>query len=213
MQSIIAVQKNETGKLLKPFSKTRKRKAVSTAKFYFFDMGIANILSGRKNIKPHTDLFGKSFEHFIFTELRSYLHYKRDHRPLSFWRDHQGHEVDFIIGDEIGIEMKGTKLANERHLKGLTLLSEEIPLKKKIILSMDQSPPPTQRCHDTALARIPKPTMARHRSIEDTVFSIKLYAQNVFELFILLGRLTCLITHPSQYNCLTASAPRGPLHI
>ncbi len=125
------------GCLLEPFAKTKKRKAVSTAKFYFFDVGVSNLLAGRKNIKPKTELFGSALEHFIFTELRAFLRYTEDGRTLSFWRSTSDHEVDFLIGDEVAIEVKGTEMAHERHLSGIQALSEDLKLKQKIVVSMD----------------------------------------------------------------------------
>jgi len=80
------------------------------------------------------------YEHFIFCELSAYLHYSHDQRPLTFWRDQARNEVDFIIGDEIGIEVKGTTLVQEKHLKGLNLFTKEIPLQYKFVVSLDQSP-------------------------------------------------------------------------
>ena len=128
------------GILLKPYRKTRKRKPVSMAKFYFFDIGVSNILAGRYHIRPRTELFGKVLEHFIFTEIRAYLSYKKDRRILSYWHSYSGYEVDFLIGDETGIEVKASSLAGEKHMKGLKALSEEIPLKQKIIVSTDKEP-------------------------------------------------------------------------
>ncbi|MCK5082315.1 MAG: ATP-binding protein [Candidatus Omnitrophica bacterium] len=128
------------GHLLEPFVKSKKRKAISTAKFYFFDVGVCNVLAGRKEIRPKTELFGKTLEHFIFTELKAYLSYAQDTRPLNFWRSKSGYEVDFLIGDDIAIEVKATEMVTERHLSGLKALSEEMTLRKKIIISMDQSP-------------------------------------------------------------------------
>ncbi|MBN2536145.1 MAG: ATP-binding protein [Spirochaetales bacterium] len=128
------------GILLKPYRKTKKRKPVSNAKFYFFDTGVSNSLAGRCNIRPKTELFGKALEHFIFTEIRAYLSYKKDRRELSFWHTYTGYEVDFLIGNEIGIEVKGSETITEKHLKGLLSLSGEIPLKKKIVVSNEPRP-------------------------------------------------------------------------
>lgn len=129
------------GHILEPYAKKMKRKAVSTAKFYFFDCGVCNLLAGRKNIRPKTELFGKSFEHFIFTEIHSYLSYVHDARALTFWRAQQSdYEVDFLIGNEVAVEAKGTEFVSERHLSGIKILSKELPLKKKIVVSMDDKP-------------------------------------------------------------------------
>lgn len=129
------------GHVVEPYTRTKKRKAVATAKFYFFDCGVCNSLAGRRGIRPKTELFGKSFEHFIFTELRAYLAYQRDRRPLTFWRSQvAGYEVDFLMGDEVAIEAKGTELVSERHLTGMRALAEELPLKRRIVVSMDEKP-------------------------------------------------------------------------
>ena len=136
----LVLEDTMVGTLLKPYRKTKKRKAISTAKFYFFDVGVSNSLAGRRGIRPHTNLFGKAFEHLLFTELTAFLHYRKDRRPLSFWRDQQGNEIDFLLGDEVAIEVKGTRLVTERHLKGLHVFSEEVKPRKKIVVSMDPSP-------------------------------------------------------------------------
>ncbi|MCK5014937.1 MAG: DUF4143 domain-containing protein, partial [Candidatus Omnitrophica bacterium] len=98
-------------------------------------MGVCNVLAGRKEIRPKTELFGKTLEHFIFTELKAYLSYRQDTRPLYFWRSKSGYEVDFLIGNDIAIEVKATEMVTERHLSGLKALSEEMTLRKKIVVS------------------------------------------------------------------------------
>ena len=47
--------------------------------------------------------------------------------------------MDFLIGDSIAIEVKGTTQIQKRHLKGLQVLSEEINLKHKIVVSLDSA--------------------------------------------------------------------------
>jgi len=128
------------GFLVNPFTRTTKRKALSSAKFYFFDVGVGNVLAGRTRIQPGTELFGKCFEHFIATEIRAFLHYRGDRRELRFWRSTSGFEVDFLIGDRTAVEVKGTERVSEKHLKGLYALAEELPLEKLIAVSMDTRP-------------------------------------------------------------------------
>ncbi len=136
----LILQDTLIGSLLLPFKETTKRKAISTAKFYFFDVGVANTLAHRKLVENKSELFGKCLEHFIFTELRAYLSYSKDRRVLSFWRSTNGQEVDFLIGNEIAIEVKASDRISEKHLKGLIALNEEVPLKTKIIISQDSAP-------------------------------------------------------------------------
>lgn len=74
------------GNLLEPFSKTKKRKAVATPKFYFFDLGVVNALLSRFTISPSTPEFGKLCEHLIYTELKAWLSYNRRDDVLGYWR-------------------------------------------------------------------------------------------------------------------------------
>ncbi|MBN1983325.1 MAG: ATP-binding protein [Chitinivibrionales bacterium] len=128
------------GTTLPPYQGTLKRKARSAGKFYFFDIGVCNTIAMRGTIQSKSELFGKVFEHFIFTELRAFLDYARDDRPLTFWRDHQGHEVDFIIGSDVAIEVKSTEQATEHDSKNLRYFSEEIPVRHLLLVSCDPYP-------------------------------------------------------------------------
>jgi predicted AAA+ superfamily ATPase len=128
------------GTMVPPFGHAKKRKSISTAKFYFFDVGVANTLAQREVIKPKTELLGKALEHLIFTELQAYLGYSKNLRPLTFWRDRYGHEVDFIIGDSVAIEVKATTSVSEKHLRNLKMLSEDVHFKQQIIVSFDSEP-------------------------------------------------------------------------
>ena len=58
------------GALLPAFTKTIKRKAMTTAKFYFFDVGVGNVLANRPNPKLGSAEFGKAFEHYIYSAAR-----------------------------------------------------------------------------------------------------------------------------------------------
>jgi len=83
---------------------SKKRKAVATAKFYFFDAGVANFLRGVTTLHPDSAEFGAAFEHFIAMELRSYLSYRRAKKDLTFRRTQHGAEVDFLIGTDLAVE-------------------------------------------------------------------------------------------------------------
>ena len=126
------------GFFLPAWTKTQKRKAISTAKFYFFDLGVKNTLAGIKVIEPKSDLFGQAFEHFIALELRAYLSYSRTKSTLSYWQSKHGHEVDFIVGDDIAIEIKSTDKVQEKHLKNISVLAEEKICKKYFLVSFDK---------------------------------------------------------------------------
>lgn len=128
------------GFIVEPWLYSTKRKAASTARFYYFDIGVKNKLAGITSLSPKTDLFGLAFEHFIALELRAYLSYTRKKLPLCFWRTTEGYEVDFIIGNEIAVEIKSSEKVSEKHFRGLTYLIEENKLKKYYLVSQDPIP-------------------------------------------------------------------------
>jgi predicted AAA+ superfamily ATPase len=122
---------------LPPWTHSKKRKAISTAKFYFFDTGVTHALASTQNLDRNSDLYGRSFEQWIAMELKAYLSYRRIMEPLSFWRSVSDHEVDFIIGDHTAIEVKATRRVSSKHLKGLNTLAEERNFKKLILVTQD----------------------------------------------------------------------------
>lgn len=116
--------------------KTKKRKAVSRSKIYLFDVGIANYLSGRKNILQKSEAFGKAFEHFILQEIRAALVYQQKDHDMFYWRTQNAEfEVDCIIGDQLAIEIKSSETFSMSHLKGLKALAEERKIKKLILIN------------------------------------------------------------------------------
>lgn len=129
------------------WTKSLKRKPVSKAKFYFSDLGIKNTLAALKSIPKNTDVYGQAFEQFIALELRAYLSYRRIHKNLSYWSSKHGSEVDFIIGDEVAIEVKSSEKIHRKHLKGLQQLAEEGLVSQFFVVSHD----PIERYEDNIL--------------------------------------------------------------
>ncbi len=125
------------GFMLPAWTKSVKRKAISTAKFYYFDIGVKNILAEINTIDPNSDLYGNAFEHFIACELRAYISYRRKYVSLSYWQSKSGYEVDFVIGDTVAIEVKTSKRTQDKHLKGLKALAEENSIKHYYLISHD----------------------------------------------------------------------------
>ena len=72
----------------------------------FFDTGVTHTLAGTKHLDRNSDLFGRSFEHFLGLEIRAALAYWRRREPLTFWVSTHGHEVDFILGGRMAVEIK-----------------------------------------------------------------------------------------------------------
>lgn len=122
---------------LLPWTQSRKRKAIATAKFYFFDTGVTHALAQTQTLDRNSDLYGRSFEHWVGMELRSYLGYRRLQELLGFWRSTHQHEVDFVVGDHTAIEVKATRKVTARDLKGLEAIQEENVFKQLILISQD----------------------------------------------------------------------------
>jgi len=124
---------------LPAWGKSLKRKPISTAKYYMFDIGVARFLQGRQGLQKGSPEFGEAFEAFIHHELKSYCDYKGQ-GPLSFWRSSSGDEVDFILADKTAIEVKGKQRVPDRDFKGLYTLKEEGLLENYIIVCDEDIP-------------------------------------------------------------------------
>ncbi len=122
------------GELVEPWKRGSKRKAVSSGRFWFFDIGVRNALAGERGFGEGSERWGKNLEQLIYTELRAFLDYSKDDRPLTFWRTRDGHEVDFVLGDEIAIEVKATSNPSERHLAGLSSIADEGIFRRRILV-------------------------------------------------------------------------------
>ena len=107
------------------YGRTRKRKAITKSKYYFFDVGVARKAIGAAPPADGTTDFGKAFENYIECELRAYLDYNELDESLCYWRSASNFEVDFVIGDSVAIETKTTRNPSASDFKGLRALKEE----------------------------------------------------------------------------------------
>jgi predicted AAA+ superfamily ATPase len=119
---------------------TTKRKPAAKAKFYLFDIGVANTLLKRGTPVPGSEVYGRALEHLIFLELQAYIDYRDIDLPLTYWRSLSQLEVDFVIGESVAIEVKAKSRPTKRDLRGLTALAEELPLKRRIVVCSAQKP-------------------------------------------------------------------------
>ncbi len=125
-----------TGRFLPSFQKKAKRRVIAAPKFYYFDVGIANYLLKRKDITPGSDVFGRTFEHFIYQEIYAHSKYSELNYNINYWRTASQLEVDFVLGDgEVAIEVKGTEMAHPRHINGLKNFDEEYHPKKMFLIT------------------------------------------------------------------------------
>jgi predicted AAA+ superfamily ATPase len=134
------------GFTLEPWRRTKKRRLVETAKFYLFDIGVANHLNPETaTIAEGTDLYGRAFEHFLLNEVRAYLAYRARERALAFWRTSSGREVDLIVGDlDLALEFKGGRRVREDDLGGMRTLLDERKVGRAIVVSREARPRTTE---------------------------------------------------------------------
>ena len=116
----------------------RKRKPLVSSKYYFFDIGVANALAGRRP-DPGTPEFGHAFEAWLLHELKTYCDYRAP-QDLHFWRTASGYEVDFILGEHTAIEAKCKPNVSARDLRPLRALAEDTTLKRYICVSLESRP-------------------------------------------------------------------------
>ena len=86
--------------------------------------------------------YGTLFETYIAMELIAYIDYSGlRNKEITYYRTSDGkREVDFIIGDDIAIEVKSSKNVQDKHLINLRELKEEAIFSKYIVVSREESP-------------------------------------------------------------------------
>ena len=116
-------------------TETRKRKAISTSKYYLFDIGLARHLQGRSGLSPGTPEYGNAFESYIFQEIKAFCDYHLLNTP-RYWRSKSRFEVDFVFEDT-AVEVKAKARVANQDLRGLKALREEGLLTRYLVVSME----------------------------------------------------------------------------
>ena len=125
---------------LPPWKKSAKRKSVSITKFYLFDVGVTRRLSGIDVPSDTQSDFGRLFENYIAMELKAWHDYNRRKETLCYWRTENGTEVDFVLGDDVAIEVKATRNPSPRNLDGLRKIGEERDFRHRILACRESMP-------------------------------------------------------------------------
>jgi hypothetical protein len=115
---------------LHPFHANVRKRLVRAPKTYFYDPGLACYLLGIRSpgqLETHP-LRGALFENYVVCEiLKATLNAGRRPR-LSFYRDHQGHEVDLLVerGDSgAAVEVKSGQTITDEFFAGLEWLAAQ----------------------------------------------------------------------------------------
>jgi predicted AAA+ superfamily ATPase len=98
---------------LRPFHKNYGKRLTKNGKLYFCDTGVAcNVLGIHQDehLKFHP-LKGALFENLIVLEYLKNRYNMGKAMDLFFWRDHSGHEIDILLGNEFSLEAVEIKSA------------------------------------------------------------------------------------------------------
>jgi predicted AAA+ superfamily ATPase len=129
------------GNFVEPFKRRQDRNVISRAsKFYLFDVGVAGSLTKQNIEEEKGEVFGKSFEHFIYMEINAYNSYREVGYDINFWRTKSGLEVDFILGGgEVAIEVKGVSRIDNRDLRPLRAYKELYAPRKALVVCNEKN--------------------------------------------------------------------------
>jgi len=129
------------GSMIYPYTKRKSRELITQMpKFYLFDVGVAGYLSRRIIQEEKGEQFGRAFEHFIYMELQAYNHYAEKDVEIRYWRTKAGQEVDFVLGDTVCIEVKGSDLVKPSDLRGIAAFKEECNPEMAIVVCNEKEP-------------------------------------------------------------------------
>jgi len=119
--------------VVRPFSTKKSAEIVAAPKVYGFDTGFVCHWRGWDRLRRED--IGALWEHFVLNELHSRL----QSRSIRYWRDKQGHEVDFIWAprgkDPTAIECK--RSASEFDTRGLRAFRGRYPRGKNLVVATD----------------------------------------------------------------------------
>lgn len=122
------------GETLYPYKKHPSRKATAHGKFYFFDIAVPHGLCRIKELSPRSPQCGIAFEHLVYRELVTYRDYRSPDASISFYRDTSKREIDFIINDQVAIEVKSADLIHDRDLKTIATVGKELNFKRLLVV-------------------------------------------------------------------------------
>jgi predicted AAA+ superfamily ATPase len=115
--------------LIKPYSKSVDREISKTAKLYFCDNGLANLLNQLSS--------GQLLENMVFHQLKVKSQPKVIFSPINYYQRKSGVETDFIINQEMAVEVKET--VSEFDQKKIAKLAKQLGLRQYYLISKNLS--------------------------------------------------------------------------
>ncbi len=119
--------------IVRPYSNRRSSEIVSAPKIYGFDTGFVCYYRGWHSLRR--DDMGPLWEHYVLNELNAQL----QTRDIRYWRDKQGHEIDFILAQRghapLAIECKWS--ADEFDASELKIFRNRYPKGDNYVVAED----------------------------------------------------------------------------
>ncbi len=119
------------------FSRRARRHLIEHPKFYYFDTGVFRSVRPSGPLDSPEELSGPALEGLVAQHLRAWIAYSEEGAQLYYWRTKSGNEVDFVVYGEqtfFAVEVKNSRNAYRRDLRGLQTFKEDYPPAKVCLL-------------------------------------------------------------------------------
>lgn len=119
------------------FTKRAKRATIQHPKFYFFDVGVYQVLRPKGLMDRQSEIDGVAYETVFLQSIRAINDYYDLDYKISYWRTSAGVEVDFILYGPQGFfafEIKKSMTVNKHDAKGLLSFSQDYPEAKLFLV-------------------------------------------------------------------------------
>lgn len=133
--------------VIRPFATRRATEILKAPKVYGFDTGFVAYYRGWHQLRR--DDLGLLWEHLVLNELHAAL----QRRDIRYWRDKQGHEVDFVLvppsGGPVAIECRWS--ARDLDVGNLAIFRRHYPHGPNFLVAHDATRPLTRRLQGLAV--------------------------------------------------------------
>jgi predicted AAA+ superfamily ATPase len=122
--------------VIRPFSSRRSHEIIAAPKVYGFDTGFVCAHRGWTELRRED--IGRLWEHFVLNEILAYT----QSSAVRFWRDKQGHEVDFVWSPRRGplLALECKLSARDFDPAGLLAFARNYLKAKLLVVATDAAP-------------------------------------------------------------------------
>ena len=130
---------------LEPFLRSARKRLIRHPRYYLFDLGMANALTGslHPDMVESRERFGRLFEHFVVLEAFRWRSYRSPGLRLYHWRSQHGSEVDLVAqqgSSVVAIEVKSGHDIRPASLTGLRSFKKDCPRARCVCVCTAEHP-------------------------------------------------------------------------